>query len=363
MGVILKDWYGKDQTYEHNTFFVRDENGEIVQFSRGTGKPTLQDKNITENGTYTADSGFDGLGSVMVDVKGSGGDVEGVPFLKMISVVEQNKNKTNVATTQSLKIPKGAKIIRAWKESAFAPKQSYYPGIQSVVNVSLDELVIDESNADYELVSYTHAPYLSIDYESCNTFEFRLLVLTDIITVNGGENGLFDGTLNKCDGDTFFSQTDRGVEQTMYLKTFHCADGVTRLPKHVCYKQSCLESIDLSNVVEIGEYAFGYCESLGGELVIPNTITVIPREAFRKTKFDRVVFPHGLTKIDYYAFGECTHQTEFDFSACTAVPTLTANYHLGKVGNGQVLKIPSALFDSWSTTTGWKDWASQMVAV
>ena len=35
--------------------------------------PVLQDKTITENGTYTADSGFDGLGSVTVDVAGSGG--------------------------------------------------------------------------------------------------------------------------------------------------------------------------------------------------------------------------------------------------------------------------------------------------
>ena len=36
-------------------------------------KPVLQDKTITENGTYTADEGFDGLGEVTVDVAGSGG--------------------------------------------------------------------------------------------------------------------------------------------------------------------------------------------------------------------------------------------------------------------------------------------------
>ena len=33
----------------------------------------LQDKTITENGTYSADEGYDGLGSVTVDVAGSGG--------------------------------------------------------------------------------------------------------------------------------------------------------------------------------------------------------------------------------------------------------------------------------------------------
>lgn len=36
-------------------------------------KPVLQDKTITENGTYTADEGYDGLRAVTVDVAGSGG--------------------------------------------------------------------------------------------------------------------------------------------------------------------------------------------------------------------------------------------------------------------------------------------------
>lgn len=37
-------------------------------------EPNLQDKNITENGTYTADSGYDGLKSVTVNVE-SGGSI------------------------------------------------------------------------------------------------------------------------------------------------------------------------------------------------------------------------------------------------------------------------------------------------
>ena len=75
MGFILKDWHGKEQVFNHDKIFVRDENGELVQFTQGTGDvpAVLQDKTITENGTYTADSGYDGLGSVTVEVAGSGG--------------------------------------------------------------------------------------------------------------------------------------------------------------------------------------------------------------------------------------------------------------------------------------------------
>ena len=38
-------------------------------------EPILQDKTITENGTYTADSGYDGLGTVTVSVESSGVDL------------------------------------------------------------------------------------------------------------------------------------------------------------------------------------------------------------------------------------------------------------------------------------------------
>ena len=384
---ILKDQYGKEKVFDQDKIFVCGTDGELVQFTEGTGDipAVLQDKTITENGTYTSDSGYDGLGSVTVDVKGSGGG--GSPYLMQISIVEQNQNKTNVQTTQSLKIPKGAKIIRAWADDACAPKQSYYPGVKAVTNVSLDKLVIDESNTDYDLVSYTHPAYLSSTaYESNNTYEFRLRIATDIITVSGTENGLFDGTLNQYNG-SFFNNNDRGVEQFIFLKSLTTAEGVTRVPDYLCYKQIFLESADLSSVEEIGlsafygceslksislnpnlkslgQSAFGACTNLTGEIIIPNAITEIPSSAFSNTKFDRVVFPTGFAKVGYQAFFGCTHPTEFDFSACTAVPTLYLNsVSLGKVGNGQVLKIPSALFDSWSTAQYWKDWAAQMVAV
>ena len=38
----------------------------------GTFAPKLQDKTITENGTYQADNGYDGLGSVTVEVASGG---------------------------------------------------------------------------------------------------------------------------------------------------------------------------------------------------------------------------------------------------------------------------------------------------
>ena len=127
MAIVLKDWYGKEHTYEHDKIFVKGENGERVQFTKGTGEPTLeslevtengnytpsegvdgfgsvsvnvpkpeavlQDKTITENGTYSADSGYDGLGNVTVEVAGSGGS-ELEDFIKGTATEYENSNIT-----------------------------------------------------------------------------------------------------------------------------------------------------------------------------------------------------------------------------------------------------------------------------
>ena len=105
----LKDAYGKEKTFNRDVIFVEDTDGNLVQFTEGSGdlpavlqplevtengtynppegvdgfspvtvavpepEIKLQDKTITENGTYSADSGFDGLGKVLVEIASGGG--------------------------------------------------------------------------------------------------------------------------------------------------------------------------------------------------------------------------------------------------------------------------------------------------
>jgi hypothetical protein len=47
-----------------------DEMPKAIAGITGAAAPTLQEKTITENGEYTADSGFDGLSKVTVNVPG-----------------------------------------------------------------------------------------------------------------------------------------------------------------------------------------------------------------------------------------------------------------------------------------------------
>ena len=58
----------------------------VPQGGGGGGGVTIrnQNKTITENGTYTADSGYTGLGTVTVDVQASGGTGEN----KLAQIIE-----------------------------------------------------------------------------------------------------------------------------------------------------------------------------------------------------------------------------------------------------------------------------------
>lgn len=65
---ILKDNRGKENTFDHETIFVRGVDGELMPFTHGTGNPVLEELEVTENGNYTPSEGVDGFGSVKVNV-------------------------------------------------------------------------------------------------------------------------------------------------------------------------------------------------------------------------------------------------------------------------------------------------------
>ncbi len=69
-----------NQTYDNTQLFSTDtdESHVVGIWEKVVQEINLQDKTITENGEYTADEGFDGLGRVTVDVAGSGGLPAGI---------------------------------------------------------------------------------------------------------------------------------------------------------------------------------------------------------------------------------------------------------------------------------------------
>lgn len=344
----------------------------------------------------------------------TGGGAAGAPFIMQKWITKNAYQSAGTAVTLSLSIPHGCKIMDAYATCGATFSGSYYPQITSFNRVALHRLVITENDSGYnnsnDTVSYTQTVASGVTTSYYTTYSFILLYTTDVMTVASGENGVLVGTLNRSDAlgtdSVFYGHGLMNMNAVMQIEKLNIAEGVTEVPGYLCKNQkslsdgdlslatdigdyafygcSALTSVDLSNAISIGNYAFcgsaltsiqlnpnlttlgnyafSECSKLTGTLEIPAAITTIPTYAFYLHQFDNVVFPAGLTAIYSSAFRN-SKATEYDFSACTSIPSLYDSDAFGTVGNGQVLKIPSALFDTWKTASRWSTWADQMVAV
>ena len=113
----------------------------------------------------------------------------------------------------------------------------------------------------------------------------------------------------------------------------------------------------------IGNNGKVYCNMLQ-EVYIGDGVTSIGFNAFNNCcSLARVTIPDGVTSIGSYTFNNCYGMRYYDFSTCTAVPTLSRTNAFNNIPSDCQMFIPSALYDEWSTATNWATYASYMVAV
>lgn len=347
---------------------------------------------------------------------GGGGSSEGVPYIVQTSKKTTNTIKTNVAFTQTLNVPKGATIVAVY--AAFTRNTNTsgtYPMVDNAEQLRADEYTVEAYNDQNDRISYTFAAS-TLGYAAKNTFILMAQYVCTGVTLSPRSDGLFDAVLTDPDDQILSlagSHNFVGVKSSQHFGSISFADGVTSVADGLCYGQSGIESVDLAGITEIRDFAFRYCRglksvdltnvqtigtyafedctslesitfgsqyteigssafsgcsSLAGTFVVPDWMTTIPNYCFYRTSFTKVIFPSGFTEIGAYAFStdessDLVIAAEYDFSACSSIPTMTGSNSFGIRGNGQVIKVPSALFDEWSTATYWKDYAAHMVAV
>ena len=66
---VLKNWHGEEVVFDHDKIFVKNVNGDLVQFTEGKGEAVLESLEVTENGTFTPPEGVDGFNQVTVNVE------------------------------------------------------------------------------------------------------------------------------------------------------------------------------------------------------------------------------------------------------------------------------------------------------
>ena len=155
-----------------------------------------------------------------------------------------------------------------------------------------------------------------------------------------------------------------GFSKCHSLASITISDGVTSIGNNVFSNCHSLASITIPDgVTSIGDGAFQNCESIAS-IIIPDSVTSIIRYAFRNChSIASITIPDGLTSIRNSAFQYCYGMRYYDFSACTAIPTMSNTDAFTGIPSDCQMLIPSALFDEWSAATNWATYASYMVAV
>ena len=140
--------------------------------------------------------------------------------------------------------------------------------------------------------------------------------------------------------------------------------GVTSIGNFAFRNCSSLANITIpTGVTSIGKYVFSGCNALAS-ITIPTGVTSIGDSAFSICfSLANITIPTGVTSIGNSAFSYCYGIRYYDFSACTAIPTLSNTNAFDDITSDCQMLIPSALYNRWKTATNWATYASKMVSV
>ena len=148
------------------------------------------------------------------------------------------------------------------------------------------------------------------------------------------------------------------------VQKIEIGSSVTSISNLAFYNCYSLASITIPDgITSIGGAAFYNCYSLAS-ITIPDGITSIGNNAFYNCySLASITIPDGVTSIGSGAFRYCYGVAFYDFTACTAVPTLSSTDAFTRIAADCQIRVPSSLVDTWKAATNWSTYADHIVGV
>ena len=148
------------------------------------------------------------------------------------------------------------------------------------------------------------------------------------------------------------------------LSSITIPDGVTSIGDSVFSNCSSLSNITIPNsVTSIGSGVFSNCYSLPN-ITIPDGVTSIESYAFGNCySLSNITIPNSVTSIGGNAFKNCYGMKYYDFTALTAIPTLSNANAFPGISADCEIRVPASLAEQWKAATNWATYAKYIVGV
>lgn len=191
-----------------------------------------------------------------------------------------------------------------------------------------------------------------------------LALPSGVPSIGTGDGGAY-GTLQRLSIPKSVTEIKDFAFRVNYgLRDFYAPNAACAIGQRVFENCTALSDVVLpASMTEIKFQAF-YEGNQIRSLQIPAGVTTIGGGAFFACRrLVSLTLPAGLTTIGASAFASCQSMQYYDFSACTAVPTLdNANAFTGIPSDCEI-RVPASLADEWKAATNWATYADHIVGV
>lgn len=309
--------------------FINEAKPALDRHSGGTEEITLQEKETNENGVVTPDEGYDGLGSVTVNVpdpplqeKTATANGTVTPDAEYYGLSKVEVSIADAPVFQEKTVTSNGEVLPdegydgLSKVTVNLPEKTSYEGLfeEIILPTKYLEYTINSDNASYQLTGHTYLPARETNIIIADTYKGY--------PVTTMKNTIFSNNQN--------------------IESVRIGDNLTYISENAFNSCTSLTEVTFgenSNVKYINYYSFAKCVNLTS-ISLPATVTNMSSGAFRGCSSLRTITIKATVPPDFGTSTDAFYGTALE-----------------------AIYVPADSVDAYKSKTYWRDFADKIQAI